>query len=192
MKILVLDEDIKTINFLKIVESQRDYNIMYNDFAIQRYRKDQFDLVIVDIASEKNEQFLNEILEVNSQQKVIVFSEKLDCDGEVSCNHCVESYNKKRLLKPLNLESFLDLINNFDKGSCKYAKLNCFETIIPILEQVVERFSYYNFNKEQSIIYTKQKDSPFLIQQFLELLGLLDNHNVPYEITGERNLQIIA
>lgn len=190
MSILLIDEDLETINFLKIIQSKRGYDVTYNDLSIENYKNNSFDVVIVDIAISKNNDFLNELLKVNPDQNIIIFSEDLDCKNEISCEHCLEKYNKKRLLKPLNFESFLSLVDKFDQGRCKYAELNCFENIYPILEKVLRRFSYYEYNKVDSVIYTKQKDTPLLIQQFLEIIVLLDEHNISYEILEDRNLKL--
>jgi len=192
MSILLLDKDLETINFLKMIQLNYDYEVIYNDFSIENYKDTNYNIVIVDIAFSKNNDFLNEIIKINPYQNIIIFSEELDCKNEISCDHCLETYNKKRLLKPLNFESFLSLVDKFEQSPCKYAELNCFENIVPIIDKVLQRFTYYDYHQGESLIYTKHKESPLLLQQFLEIIGLLDSHNIDYEIQEDRSLKLIA
>lgn len=185
MKILLLDEDLEIINFLKIIQEKHNYEIVFNDLSMDNYKETQFDMLIVDIAFDKNNDFLSNVLAYNPFQKVIIFSETLDCKNEISCEHCLDTFNKKRLLKPLNFDSFISLIESFDHDKCKYAELNCFENILPIFEKVMKRFSYYKYNSSNNLIYTQQKDTPLLVQQFIEIITLLDKHDIAYDIQDE-------
>lgn len=190
MNILLVGSDYIIRNYLEIGQNKLNYSFITTNNPIEEYQNNDFDLLIIDITIYKK--VLLKILELNPKQKIIVISDNLDCIDEVGCEICPVKYNKHRLLKPLHLNSLLDLIGDFHNQECKYLQTDCFKNITPIISDILKRFFTYDFSSEKNLIYKKDKIySNNFIVDLLEITSILDSHNTKYEIINGRDIQII-
>jgi len=190
MKILLITDDYTIKSYLEIGQVQLKYYFINSNQPIQDYQNNNFDIVIVDIATYEDV-FLT-ILELNPKQKTIVISDNLNCIDKVGCEVCLQKYNKNRLLKPISVETLLDLIIEFDNQQCHYLQTDCFKNIQPIISDIVKSFISYDFCSDKNIIYKKEKNySHNFVIDLLEITSILDSHNVEYEIIDGKDIQLI-
>jgi len=190
MNILLLSNDYTIKSYLEIGQNKLNYSFVNSNQPMVDYEKNNFDIVIVDISTHKKN--LLQILELTPKQKIIVISDNLDCINEIGCDICPVKYNKHRLLKPIQINTLLDLIIDFNSHECKYLQTDCFKNIKPILSDITKRFNTYDFCSDSNIIYKKENArSNSFVLDLLEITGILDNHNTKYEIINGRDIQII-
>lgn len=92
-----------------------------HDAAMEFYKKEEPDMVLIDFTIDHGIETLTEILGLNPMQQIITISDSLDCSEFLGCNHCLESYNKKRVLKHQGIHELLYLIDNFSEMPCEFA-----------------------------------------------------------------------
>jgi hypothetical protein len=190
MNILLASDDYMIKHYVEIGQNYLNYYLTNSNQPVKEYQNNNFDIVIVDISTYR--ETLLQILEINPKQKIIVISDNLDCIDEVGCDICQKKYNKHRLLKPININILLDLLNDFNSHECKYLQTDCFKNIKPILSDITKRFITYDFCSNKNLIYKKENvRSHSFVLDLLEIVGILDNHNTKYEIINGRDIQII-
>lgn len=191
MRILLIDDDKHSIYFLKLLKKIQGYEIVHTDYTIKQYVDNSVEIVMIDHSSDKNNQLLNKILEINPSQKVIIISDSSECSPNIGCDNCLTLYNKRRLLKPLDFKEFTNLIENFDNLNCYYSNPQCMDNLQHIISGLVRRFNFYHYDQDKNLIYSNHRPEDFLvIQQELEIIKILNSYDIKYEIEGI-NIQLI-
>jgi len=129
MNILFIDkQSIQNSIRLGLLEQMAHHQVyMSDDYgdAIDYYKSNKPDIVLIEFTIESGERYLQKILELNPQQKIITISDSLDCSETLGCDYCIVNYKKKRVLKHQGIHDLLYLIDNFNEMPCEYAhKLN--------------------------------------------------------------------
>lgn len=193
MNFLVIDRDELTIEMcrvLKMKEPSWDFtNIQDIENPIEVYKTKEFDFVFVDLFFEENRVVFDEILKINKEQKTITLSKKLEASEFNGCEFCVGNYKRRRLLKPFSIKELYHTIINFENIRCRYYK--SFESIEIILDEILEQFLYYVYNKDSKSILLKDSERVSLeFNELLEIIKLLDNNNIKYKVIDNKEIRI--
>ncbi|MDO9055797.1 MAG: hypothetical protein Q7U69_04565 [Sulfuricurvum sp.] len=189
--ILLIDSDYQTILLMNILsEIDKEFNVisvLNFDDGIAKYKSNPIELVIVDFSVNENNQLFTEILKINPKQNTITLSDKIACCSTLGCQSCIENFNNKRLIKPVNAMQLHSLLNNFNCVECKY--YNDFDHIETIMPDIVKRFIGCAYDTEKKIIQFKN-NGYHTLQSMITLSSILDEHSVYYKFIDEFNVQI--
>jgi len=192
MNILIIDTDnviLNTFNLIKKIEP--NWNIQISDGTLNTYNNN-IDFVIVDFSIQSNQNLLNEIIKINQKQKTITISGSLSCSEIKGCQFCILQYNRRRLLKPINLESLHELINHFGEDNCGYANTNSFHDIELILPNILKRFLSYSYNQNSKTLHhTSNSSSIHTTKDMVDIIEILKTHNLKYNIINDTDIEII-
>ncbi len=125
MKVLVfyIEEDetlrVSLQNFL-----QKRYDVISVDCeseALRLYRqmRDETDVVIIEFIMEHGIRLIREIEEINPDQKIITLSGSTICSCQKGCDYCETNRNRKRIMKPIEVQELIQAINDFDSVECQ-------------------------------------------------------------------------
>lgn len=191
--ILLIDSDHQTAQLMNILsEIEKEFNvisILNFDDGIAKYKNNDIELVIVDFSVSENDQLFTEILKINPKQNTITLSDKVASCSTLGCQSCVENFNNKRLIKPVNAIQLHSLLNNFNGVECKY--YNEFDHIETIMPDIVKRFVGCAYDTEKKVIQFKN-NGYHTLQSIINLSSILNAHNVFYKVIDELNIQIIS
>ena len=81
--------------------------------------KDEIDVVIIEFIMEHGIRLIQEIEEINPEQKVITLSGSTGCSCVKGCAFCTTTLNRKRIMKPIEVSDLLNAINDFDSIECQ-------------------------------------------------------------------------
>ena len=190
MKILVFDLEIHENDVFDIVSNyiKNIHLEKTNDekLFLAKLKHLDYELLIIDVTTTMGDYVFQEATKLNEKYNILVISETLSYNSELSCNECSLKYNRKLLLKPLKANDLVNYIQNYDKLSCKYSIAS--NNIIEILEEVMKQFINYEYKKEKSKIILINKHNN--IKELISIIDLLDIHNIQY-IIEEDDINLI-
>ncbi len=96
------------------------------------------------------EEIFNYITNTHPKQKILAISKTLTYNHTFTCEECAKLFNRRLLLKPLNVGQLLAYIQNFNKLICKYSSES--NEILEIMEDILKQFIYYSYDKEKKEI----------------------------------------
>ncbi|MFT7004523.1 MAG: hypothetical protein ACJAWW_001881 [Sulfurimonas sp.] len=186
--ILLVDSDIRFYNFLKSLSNSMGRNLFTHDNyedSVKSYLSDEIDLIIIDSALDYSKPFLNYIEKNFPNQRTLVISEELEYSVSEGCEACIRNYNRKRILKPIDIPSLIHLLNNFDEFECICRnKFSSPDGLIEIMEYIVKRFSGMKYFSEGRILFNTENQSLEDITIFLQ------RHHIPFQIIDETKIQL--
>jgi len=117
MNILIYDLGNKEI----ILQSEVLHEGIGDDFyiansfneAMELYKNNKYDVIIVDFTVDNGSKFLEEVMLINPQQATITLSYKHEYSVLEGCEHCIENYNRRRLVKPTSSAKILSTLDTF-------------------------------------------------------------------------------
>lgn len=125
MKILFIDEkSIQNSIRTALLEQLAHHEVYLTDNyeeAMEFYTKESPDVVVLEFTVYFGMDALFKILKLNPEQQIITLSDSLDCSELIGCDHCLNKYNKKRVLKHQGIHDLLYLIDNFAEMPCEHA-----------------------------------------------------------------------
>jgi hypothetical protein len=189
MNILVIDSDLDIINafnYLKHIEPT--WNIIVFDGSLDIYN-DNIDFVAVDFSKQSNKNTLTNILKINQNQKTITISESLTCSDVHGCEHCPKNFNRRRMLKPIEIKSLYHTIKYFDTEQCKYSLTNSFKDIEMILPEILDRFLSYKYDKTRRII-RPIKTGIYSTRDMVAIIDILKTHNIRFHLIKDEYIKI--
>ena len=77
-------------------------------------------ILIIDHHMPKGVALLNTLLTRHPNLKTITLSGSPYCSDPMSCTHCQETYNKRRMLKPISKYNLFETIEAFEEKECEY------------------------------------------------------------------------
>lgn len=89
--------------------------------AIDLFGKKKYDFVLINFSVLDGAEVLSHINEKEPSQRIITLSTVNGCSDPKGCEHCLQNYNKRRLMMPNDLTKLDHLLNNFDNTKCEYA-----------------------------------------------------------------------
>jgi len=81
--------------------------------AMELYKRNKYDVIIVDFTVDRGSEFLEEVMLINPQQATITLSYKHKYSVLKGCDYCVENYNRRRLIKPTSSAKLLSTLDTF-------------------------------------------------------------------------------
>lgn len=183
MKVLIFDLEIYENDIFDIIGNYFEYINLYKTNDKEEFlialKSNQYDLLIIDVDTKLGDLVFNETTNLNNKYKIIVTSNKLTYNSELSCNTCSLRYNRKLLLKPLKANELIYYIENYDKLSCKFSTVS--NNILNILEDIIEQFKSYTYIKEESRIFSLSENT----KELISIIELLELHNIKYQIDND-------
>ena len=103
---------------------KKRYNVVSaicEEEALKLYRsmRGEIDVVIIEFMMEHGIRLIQEIEELNPDQKVITLSGSSSCSCVKGCAYCTTTLNRKRIMKPIEVGDLLDAINDFESVECQ-------------------------------------------------------------------------
>jgi hypothetical protein len=185
MKVLIFDleiykDDVFDIvsNYLKDIDVYKTNN--KEDF-LEKLKFNSYDLLIIDVSTIQGDYVFEEATKLNEKYNILVLSNTLTYNSELSCNECSLKYNRKLLLKPLKANDLVNYIQNYNKLSCKYSIAST--NLIEILEDVMKQFVYYIYKKDEAKIVLLNKNTN--TKELINIVDLLNIHNIQYIIEND-------
>ncbi|WP_072680059.1 hypothetical protein [Arcobacter sp. LA11] len=185
MEILVYDLESYENDIYDIVSKHLDIKfikVFNKDDFFFNYDEKNESIIIIDVTDDCGEEIFNLITDSNPKQRILVISRSLSYNHTFTCQQCDNTFNRKLLLKPLNVGQLVAYIKNFDNLTCKYSSNS--NNIIEIMEDVLKQFLHYSYNKEKKMIVKKDTTSKN-IKELLKITELLKTHNIRFNIEGE-------
>jgi len=181
------DKTLDKIDYLKKFDKSINLIKVYNaEDGLKYYNSNDIDIVIIDFEYECFQELMDGILSINKYQKTITISNEIKCNDNNGCKDCIENFNRKRLLDEFSIKELINIVNHFDTEQCKYYK--SFDNIATIAEDILKRFSGYKYNKETMTITLN--DNANSIRTLLDIINILNQHNIPYEVKDTTIIQI--
>jgi hypothetical protein len=193
MNILIIDTCEETILKLSILSKVFDNlnlkHLLDYDESLEYYTSTSIDYLIVDFSLNNNNMFVDEVLKRNPQQKIITLSNILKCSDKNGCDHCINNYNKRRLFKPFSVIEIVKVLKDFD-NPCLYS--NQFEcgNLINIMDDILRTYTHHEYNKETKTIYSL-KDNYSTTSDTLDIIALLENQDIKFEIEDQTQIKIL-
>ena len=191
MNILLLDNDENTIQVLNcFLEINPTWNLKhFKHLKKESTDYSDFDFLIADFSNKEHEKESQLIMAKNKAIKIIMISDKLEHCVSQGCASCVEDYNLKRLIKPLEPLKLLDLINDFETKECGYYDaFNQPKTIIPL---IVKRFICLEYDSANQIItIDAQCTGNRHTVEILSFIHILEQNSIAYQMTSENSIKL--
>lgn len=172
---------------------QLDWKILIptdSQHCMDIYNYTSVNMVLIDFSIGENGKILEEIISINPSQKTLTVSNYLLCSDKNGCENCIMSFNRRRLLLPIDPTVLYNAIANFDAIQCEYFKK--FENILNILPKILERFKSYKYDETNKLIYKDDNLSSFINNEFVQILSLLDTYEIQYKLLDNNNIQILV
>ena len=192
MNILYIDDDENLENILMHLNKKENFHVSFcssfKEFSAIYVNK--FDFVIIDFSTNFGNDVLNYIVDTNKEQKIICISNKIGCCIPQRGEYCQNRLNIRRLLRPVDTRELLDLIVNFEEEKCKFKnKLNCKSGILEVMDQVIKRFPFTNYDKENNIInISEQNNKNYTLT--IEITNFLNEIGIEFLIEDEHKIKM--
>ncbi|MEA3373218.1 MAG: hypothetical protein U9Q62_05940 [Campylobacterota bacterium] len=102
------DRDSHTV---EIAETLGDVHIMY--------KKDKYDLVLIDHAIENGLKCIEHINSIDPMQKTLTVSNAIACIYS-RCDDCTQNHNARRLNNPTTMKNILRMVDGFELYECDH------------------------------------------------------------------------
>ena len=156
--------------------------------CMELYKNSIFDFVIVDFSLDNNLVLLNEITKLNSEQRIITLSSNIESSEKSDCIECINNYNRRRVMKPIDLKELYETIINFDNMACKYFK--SFKDVNKVVPILLRNYKICNFDPESKVVHCESNNQYMLSNQYYGILSELEKYKINYKIISDYNIQI--
>ncbi|MCV6606893.1 MAG: hypothetical protein OIF32_01680 [Campylobacterales bacterium] len=122
MNILVVTTGANISNDNKIKEElfcNTDLSIDYVEIK-ELIKMKKYDIIIIDLTEYTGVRIFGLLTKLTPRQKIITIGTDSSCSVTLGCDFCLDTYNKKRLVRPYTTKQLEELINNFDSTTCQY------------------------------------------------------------------------
>ena len=100
-------------------------------------------------------------------------------------------YDRKRLLKPIDLKEIYTFLENIDSTTCKYQDSEGFSNIKPYLDDLLRSYQYYKFDKQNNLIYKiDTHNNSYVLQEQIKIHNLLDKYHINHTLLNNMDIQI--
>lgn len=194
MEILVFDEeyDYEKNDYLSVLTNNlKDYNIvLLQDLneSLSLYKTNNFHIVLIDFTTKSGNEFLQEVNRLNSSQKIITLGYSLSCSSEMGCDYCVDNFQKRRMIKPINSIELYKTIVEFEEIACMYK--HRFKNPKVLIKDLIMRYNYFSFDEENRVIFSNKNDIHEL-KQLLNLIGDLKNYNINFKVLDDKCIKVL-
>lgn len=190
MEILIYDTESTNQDIYDIVANYLNINFIKTtteeEFYLHYKKISKDSLIIIDVTNEIGEKLFQHITNTVPKQKILVISKTLTYNHTFTCKQCADIFDRKLLLKPINVHHLILYIQNFDNLLCKYSSDS--NEISAIMDDILKQFISYSFNRETKEIILNDTSSNH-IKELISITDLLKTHNIRYEIQ-EKNIKL--
>jgi|GEM_PF-3468818 len=119
-KILFIDEDnFQTEMRAQLLQAQNDVDVVNSfDEVKQLFKKNKYDIVIIDFSREFGLDALKYIDAIDSMQDMITISINEDYSEQKGCDYCLSHHKRRRLIPPFPFPELQRLVSSFDLTTC--------------------------------------------------------------------------
>jgi len=191
MKILIYDNNPADLSKLCTMLEALTINFLidkasnYND-CIEFYNKYPYDMVFIDFADKIGENILFYILEKNPNQKIITISDIEECSEKQGCNFCTTTYNKKRVIKPIQEIELIKILSK--REPCK---LYCSRDLLIKLDIISKGVTHLTFDKERFTFIKNGQNYHKEMSDIIRLSESLTKVNINFKVI-ENGVKIIT
>ncbi len=125
-KILYIDnDDFQTEMRAQLLVDTRQHKVDIADsfeHVKELYKKNKYDIVIIDFARDFGAQGLNYIDGMDPMQKMITISENEEYSEQKGCDYCVAHHQRRRLVPPFPFPELVHIVESFEMTICAYKK----------------------------------------------------------------------
>lgn len=192
MKVIIYDDESSIKEFKSLIKIipfniKIDETDNYQNF-LNMYDKESYDAVFINTNEKQGVQLKNEIIKINSSQRIISINNSLECSDPLGCDHCKENTNSYRIFKPFHVDSLVKSLKNI-KCDTNYSdgklttKLHIFSKAFNDLEFDEKAYKF--------IIKNNYNDSIFShTSSLINLVEVLNNNKIDF-IVEDDHIQIL-
>ena len=121
-KILFIDDDnFQTEMRAQLLTDTRQHQVDIADSfedVKKFYRKNKYDIVIIDFARDFGVESLRYIDDMDHMQKMITISENEEYSEPNGCDYCISHHQRRRLIPPFPFPELVHLVESFELTIC--------------------------------------------------------------------------
>lgn len=121
-KILFIDDDdFQTEMRAQLLADTRHHQVDIADsfdHVKELYKKNKYDVVIIDFSRDFGEESLRYIDAIDAMQKMITISESEEYSEPHGCDYCVSHHQRRRLKSPFPFPELVHLVESFEMTIC--------------------------------------------------------------------------
>lgn len=180
MKILIYDnnlEDLKKFSaFIKYIPLDIELDKTNDHLEFKKlFEQKTYDTVFVDVNDENGSKLTDLIKKINPVQKTVTINNKFNCSEENGCDFCKTSFNKYRIVKPLNI---FDITRALKDEPCSF---DCTDDNLQIKLKVLSKpYGFLSFDSSTQI-FTYSGIGDFF-SQIINFTVDLAEHNIKYDV----------
>lgn len=194
MKILIYTSNYKDLEYLytklkKVSLKNWQIEKSYDEATfMEKFTKNEYDKIYIDFSDDIGSKLIKMISNQKPKQELFMINSEYECVEEKDCMYCISEYNRKSLIKPLNL----DVIENSIKSrryKCDKMLKNEFEFKV---QKIRRDFNFKNphinlqFNRTKSQIIT----SPSSANIFNILKEDILKYDIDFNVINEGVIEI--
>lgn len=161
-----------------------------NEEFQRELKQNKYNLVLVCFDNYSNTILLKNTILNNPQNKYLLISNLFICNLVFDCTQCIELYNMKRILLPVDALSLVKTILSFNKTECTYQyKFNMKESFLEIIPDILQRFDKITYEDTTKTITINKNTCSY--STLLEIMNMLDYYRINYEIINKNTIKII-
>ena len=191
MTILIIDTDHLIVNAMDHLQGiEPTWILLKSDGTLNTYN-DNIDIV-VDFSTLRNRDILNDIIKIKQNQKIITISSELKCSVIKGCDFCIKNYNRRRLMKPIDIKTLHNTVKYFGEEECLYSTTNSFQNIELVLPTILNRFASYRYDQTMKILRPiSHTNELYVTRDMINIIEILSTRNIKYSIINEVEIEII-
>ena len=122
MKMLIIStySNVKIDNLMgKNLPIEVDYTTDYTE-AKELIMANEYQLVVIDLSEYTGVRIFGLITKLNPKQKIVTLEANASCKDTFGCSFCLETFNKRRLIRPYEFSQLKNLVTDFDNTPCHH------------------------------------------------------------------------
>lgn len=187
MNILLLTNDNVVANYIyNLTKINRKISILTESDYLNK-NETNIDIIIFD-KYEKEIDIVLEKFKLNPLTPTILLQDYL-YNSPATCEECIKNFNRKAVLKPFQIKTLYNTLNNFGLTRCNYYNYYNYYNNTKILPEILEKFEYYTFNKNSNSISLLNKDiSDNNHREFIKIIDMLLKYKFKFLIDDQKIL----
>jgi len=191
VKILFIDKDSELENLFHYLNNTKNFDVTFAKELTEikpLYKKEEIDIVIIDFDMDNGKEILEFVLKQNEKQRIITISEKWYCSDKILGIQCQKDSNKRRLIKPVNIDDLSEYLQNFDSSVCFFKnKFNSPENLVEIMDHLLSGYPFVKYCNETKLIRFKKPN-----REMLEILEKLLSSGIKFELLDDTVVKLVS
>jgi len=184
MNVLVLDIEEQSLNKIETIDTilpNIDFKILNNFEKIEDvYNSYKPDIILIDFKHEICANAFAKIMKINPSQRTITYSDYIGFSESLGCEVCQSKNHRKRILKPIDINTLIHAIENFDTIPCRFFKF--LDHIEDHLGDIILRFPSCSYDETSKQIKLPENDNHSRIQCTIEIDKLLNRFQISHKM----------